>query len=56
MAFLLYVVGLIVFVAGMGWLLSALGVGAAIVNTAALVILVAGVVVGFTRMRLADRA
>ena len=56
MAFLLYFVGLIVFVAGMGWLLSSLGVGAAIVNTGALVLLAAGLVAGLTRMRLGERS
>jgi positive regulator of sigma E activity len=55
MALLLYVVGLFVFVAGFGWLASSLGVSPAIVNTTALVLLVGGVVVGITRMRLADR-
>ena len=33
MALSLYFVGLIVFVTGLGWLLTALGVGTAIVNT-----------------------
>ena len=56
MAFLLYLVGLVVFVAGLGWLLTSLGVAAAIVNSAALALLVAGVVLGVTRVRYANRA
>ena len=56
MAFLLFFVGLIVFVAGLGWLLTALGVGAAIVNLLALALLGAGLVVGLTRLQLGDRA
>jgi apolipoprotein N-acyltransferase len=56
MAFLLFFVGLIVFVAGLGWMLTALGVGPAVVNVLALGLLVAGLVVGLTRLRLGDRA
>ena len=55
MAFLLYVVGLIVFVAGLGWLLTAVGLGPAIVNPLALVLLATGLVAGITRLRLGDR-
>jgi hypothetical protein len=55
MAFMLYAVGLVVFVAGLGWLLTSLGVAAAWVNTAALALLVAGLAAGAARMRLAGR-
>jgi hypothetical protein len=55
MALSLYFVGLIVFVAGLGWLLTALGVGTAIVNTVALVLFAAGLAFGLTRIRLANR-
>jgi apolipoprotein N-acyltransferase len=55
MAFLLYIVGLIVFIAGLGWLLTALGVGPALVNTLALAILVAGSVAGIAGARMARR-
>jgi hypothetical protein len=55
MAFSLYFVGVIVFVAGLGWLLTVLGVSAAIVNPLALALLVAGLAAGFTGLRLANR-
>ena len=55
MATLLYVVGLIVFVSGMGWLLSSLGAAPALVNAGALVLLLAGIVAGFT-VRMANRS
>jgi hypothetical protein len=56
MAFSLYFVGLIVFVTGLGWLLTALGVAPAIVNPLALALLVAGLAAGFTGLRLSSRA
>ena len=55
MAFLLYIVGLIVFIAGMGWLFTSLGVGPTLVNTGALALLVAGVAFGIARLRMPDR-
>ena len=55
MALLLYVVGLIVFIAGLGWLATALGVGAAYVNIAALVLLVLGLFTAFARARAESR-
>ena len=56
MAFLLYFVGLIVFVAGMGWMLSSLGVATAIVDIGALLLLAAGTAAGLARARLAGRS
>jgi apolipoprotein N-acyltransferase len=55
MAFLLYVVGLVVFIAGLGWLLTSLGVAAAWVNAIALALLVAGLTAGVARLRIAGR-
>jgi hypothetical protein len=55
MAFLLYLVGLIVFIAGMGWLATSLGVGAAWVNIGALVLLALGVATAIARLRIGDR-
>ena len=55
MAQLLYIAGLIVFVSGTGWLLSSLGVAPTVVNFSALVLLLAGIAVGFT-VRMANRA
>ena len=52
---LLYVVGVVVFVTGMGWLLTSLGVAHAVVNVSALVLLLAGLAMGFT-MRMAQRS
>jgi apolipoprotein N-acyltransferase len=54
MAFLLYAVGLIVFIAGLGWLFTSLGAAATWVNVGALVLLVAGLAVGLVRMRMAN--
>ena len=51
MAFLLYVVGLIVFVAGLGWLATALGVAAMYVNTGALILLGVGLLTAAARTR-----
>ena len=51
MAFLLYFVGLIVFVAGLGWLATSLGMTAAYVNVAALALLVLGVITAIARVR-----
>jgi hypothetical protein len=48
MASLLYIVGLVVFVSGVGWLLSSLGVATAIVNVGALALLAAGALAGLT--------
>ena len=55
MAFLLYMVGLVVFVAGLGWLLTSLGVAAAWVNLLALALLLAGLAAGVARLRMAAR-
>jgi hypothetical protein len=55
MAFLLYAVGLVVFVSGLGWLLTSLGVAATWVNLTALVILGAGLTAGLVRQRMAAR-
>ena len=55
MAFLLYLVGLIVAVAGLGWLATSLGVNPAYVNVGALVLLGLGVVTAVARAR-ADTA
>jgi positive regulator of sigma E activity len=51
MAFLLYFVGLIVFVAGLGWLATSLGVTAAYVNVGALALLALGLVTAVARVR-----
>ena len=51
MALLLYVVGLVVFVAGLGWLATSLGLSAAYVNVGALVLLALGLVTAFARAR-----
>ena len=56
MAFLLYIVGLVVFTAGLGWLFSALGVAPAVVNTGALLLLATGAIAGLTRVRVSNRA
>ena len=55
MALLLYVVGLVVFIAGLGWLFTALGVSAAYVNTGALILLVVGLFTAFVRVRAENR-
>ena len=55
MAFLLYVVGLIVFVAGLGWLATALGVAPMYVNTGALIVLGVGLFTAAVRARTETR-
>jgi apolipoprotein N-acyltransferase len=55
MAFLLYLVGLVVFVAGLGWLLTSLGVAATWVNLVALGLLAAGLAAGVARLRMSPR-
>ena len=55
MAFMLFAVGLVVFVSGLGWLLTSIGVAATWVNLTALVLLVAGLTAGVARQRLARR-
>ena len=55
MAFALFAVGLVVFVSGLGWLLTSLGVGSTWVNLAALAILVGGLAAGVARLRFARR-
>ena len=55
MAFLLFAVGLVVFVSGLGWLLTSLGVAALWVNLTALGLLVAGLTAGLARLRFAGR-
>ena len=51
MAFLLYAVGLVVFVSGLGWLLTSIGVAAGWVNVTALALLAVGLTVGVARLR-----
>ena len=51
MAFLLNFVGMIVFVAGLGWLATSLGLAQVYVLPAALVLLALGVVMAIARMR-----
>ena len=51
MAFLLNFVGMIVFVAGLGWLATSLGVAQTFVLPAALVLLVLGVFMAIARAR-----
>jgi len=55
MAFLLFAVGLVVFVSGLGWLLTSLGVAALWVNLTALAVLVGGLTAGLARLRFAAR-
>jgi positive regulator of sigma E activity len=55
MAFLLYLVGLVVFVAGLGWLATALGAAQGWVALAALVLLALGIVAAIVRARMESR-
>ena len=55
MAFLLYFVGLIVFVAGLGWLASSLGANPAYVNVGALILLGLGLITAIARVRAENR-
>jgi len=56
MAFLLNFVGLIVFIAGLGWLATSLGVAQAPVAIAALVLFVIGVGAAIARLRVDKRS
>lgn len=56
MAFMLYFVGLIVFIAGLGWLATSLGVAQGPVAIAALLLLVMGVGAAIARIRADARA
>ena len=55
MAFLLFAVGLVVFVSGLAWILISVGVAALWVNLTALALLVAGLTAGVARLRFARR-
>ena len=52
---MLYFVGLIVFVAGLGWLATSLGASPTYVNVAALVLLVLGIFTAIARVRAENR-
>lgn len=52
---MLFAVGLVVFISGLAWLLTAIGVAALWVNLTALALLVAGLALGAARLRLASR-
>jgi len=54
MAFLLYFVGFIVFIAGLGWLATMLGVSQTVAAVGALVLLAIGVVTAAARARAQD--
>ena len=56
MALLLYVVGLVVFVAGLGWAATAVGINAAYVNVAALILLTLGLFTAILRVRAENRS
>jgi hypothetical protein len=51
MSFLLYIVGFIVFVAGLGWLATLAGIAQAYVLGGALILLAIGIVTGIARAR-----
>ena len=51
MAFLLYFVGFIVFIAGFGWILTTLGVADVYVNVAAVILLALAVFAAAARAR-----
>ena len=55
MAFLLYFVGLIVFVAGLGWAATSLGVNPAYVNVGAIALLGLGLITAIARVRAENR-
>jgi len=55
MALMLYLVGLVVFVAGLGWLATSLGAAQGWVALAALVLLALGVVAAVARARVERR-
>ena len=54
MSFLLYVVGFIAFIAGMGWIATLLGAPQAWIVGAALVLLAVGVFTAVSRVRAID--
>ena len=56
MSFLLYVVSLIVFIAGFGWIATALGASQVYVLAGALILLAAGIVTATLRSRDRDLA
>ncbi|HET6265608.1 MAG TPA: hypothetical protein VFD95_12160 [Usitatibacter sp.] len=56
MSFLLYIVGFVVFIAGFGWIATALGASQAYVLAGALIMLAAGIVTAALRSRDRDLA
>ena len=56
MSFLLYFVGFIVFIAGMGWLATSIGLSQGVVAAGALVLLAIGIFTAITRARERDVA
>ena len=56
MSFLLYIVGFIVFIAGLAWLATVLGVGQTYVMIGAVILLGIGIFTAATRTRLKDPA
>jgi len=54
MSFLLYVVGFIVFIAGLGWIATLLGAPQAWILGGALVLLAIGIFTAVTRTRVSD--
>ena len=56
MSFLLYFVGFIVFIAGLGWLATLLGLSQGVVASGALVLLAIGIFTAISRARERDVA
>ena len=56
MSFLLYIVGIVVFVAGFGWIATALGASQVYVLAGAVILLTAGIVAAALRGRDRDLA
>jgi hypothetical protein len=54
MSFLLYIIGFIVFIAGMGWLATVMGVSQTYILIGAVILLGVGIMTGVSRTRQKD--